>query len=626
MKKILLILIVGIISKTSLAQLTVKNSAFIYANDVVLFVKDDVKLDATDDYIYLRDEAQLIQGTGTTGNSGVGKLSVYQTGTVDNYAYNYWGSPVGNTDTDDASNRAFRAGATGGNDGVMYYNVPSTNEITSSPASYYIGSANGYNGSPNLTIADYWLWSYNSGTAYSEWIPLRSTGELAAGYGYTMKGVTGGNQKYDFRGKPNTGTITVSVIKDKYTLVGNPYPSAIYANDFIWDTSNITNLNATLYFWEQDTNNTHYLEAYRGGYATYTNVTDGAVPSTTPATFKTYNGDGTINNGNVGTGTKTVLEYLPVGQGFMIFGDETGLVSFKNSMRFFKKESDGDSYFFRPASTEDNEPAPIITGRTESSETTPIPSENELDEHGHPIIKYNALGYNIVPSDYNRFRINIDFNDTYTRQLLQTFHNTATDGFDRGLESKSASSLTTDANWVIDDVAYVAQAFEFEMKLKIPLHVKIANPQTIRFRMFDIQNFEKVEAIYLHDIEKDFYFDLKTQNYEVFLDEGDYTNRFEITFVNQSSALGIDDDYASQLQLFQNNGQTEVTILNPNSLDIKNFKLYDINGRLILSKTKLEHKNKYTFNTSTLSTGIYIANIKLAESDILITKKIIIHD
>ncbi len=115
----------------------------------------------------------------------------------------------------------------------MYYNVPSTDNITSLPASYV--QAPSYDGTPNLTIADYWLWTFNSGTEYSEWNPLRSTGEAAAaGYRYTMKGVTGGNQKYDFRGKPNTGDITVNVVTGKNTLVGNPYPSAIYANDFIF--------------------------------------------------------------------------------------------------------------------------------------------------------------------------------------------------------------------------------------------------------------------------------------------------------------------------------------------------------------------------------------------------------
>ncbi len=64
----------------SVAQLTVKGTSYIYSDDIVVFVEDDVKLDSTDDYFYLRNGAQLIQGTGATGNSGVGKLSVYQTG------------------------------------------------------------------------------------------------------------------------------------------------------------------------------------------------------------------------------------------------------------------------------------------------------------------------------------------------------------------------------------------------------------------------------------------------------------------------------------------------------------------------------------------------------------------
>ena len=64
----------------SLAQLTVRNDAFIFASDIEVYVEDDVNLTEANSTFYLRNEAQLLQGSGNTGNSGVGKLSVYQEG------------------------------------------------------------------------------------------------------------------------------------------------------------------------------------------------------------------------------------------------------------------------------------------------------------------------------------------------------------------------------------------------------------------------------------------------------------------------------------------------------------------------------------------------------------------
>ncbi len=100
-------LLAFILVNISFAQLTVEKDSYLFAKDVVLFVEDDVNLKEETAHLYLRNESQLIQGSGTTGNSGVGKLSIQQTGTVNTYAYNYWCSPVGNTDADDSDNREF---------------------------------------------------------------------------------------------------------------------------------------------------------------------------------------------------------------------------------------------------------------------------------------------------------------------------------------------------------------------------------------------------------------------------------------------------------------------------------------------------------------------------------------
>ena len=274
-----------------MAQISVSGNNYIYATtsvdapDVYVFVEDDVNLENSNSYFYLRNDAQLLQGTGSTGNSGVGKLSTYQSGTVNNFAYNYWCSPIGNTDLDNNANRSFRP-----NNNI--YDVTAA-PITSSLATYTTG-LDGTSGP--LVISSRWLYTYNPGTTYSEWNYISDSGTAAVGYGFTMKGTTGGNQLYDFRGKPNNGTISTNVVAGDWTLVGNPYPSALDALDYIHDTQNQTSINGALYYWEQDaTVNSHNVADYVGGYASYTINAAGTVETYTDATFDTYNSDGSLN-------------------------------------------------------------------------------------------------------------------------------------------------------------------------------------------------------------------------------------------------------------------------------------------------------------------------------------------
>jgi len=569
------------------AQLTVRNNAYVYVNDEVLFVEDDVDLIESNSFLYLRNGSQLLQGSGTSGNTGVGKLSVYQDGKASAAAYNYWCSPVGNVLGNNSNNRSFRANN-------QLYDVTSA-PITSSLATY----TTGYDGtSLPLVIASYWLWTYNPGTLYSEWDQVLETGDVTTGYGFTMKGTSGSsnNQLYDFRGKPNTGTILTNVLNGQDTLVGNPYPSALDARDYIHDATNSGLIETgTLYFWEQDLSITsHVIINYRGGYATYTINSAGTLETFIPATFDSYTFNGTLNTGgSVSASGKAVYRYIPIGQGFMIRGSGNGSVRTLNTMRNYVKEAASVSEFFRT-------------------------NNNNLrtDE-----LTYTEDGLQIIPEDYMRFRINVDFNETYTRQLLQNFHYTASADKDYGLESRSPELISSDAHWIQDGEPYSAQAFNFNIDLRIPLIVNIAEQQLVRFRIFDIQNFDDSQPIYIHDIENEVYVDLRVQNYELTLPEGDFSARFEIVFTSES--LSVDDIVFNDFEVYQNNSTSELTILNPNQLEIKNISLFDVGGKQIFSEFNLPIQANYTFSTKNLSDGVYIAKVTLDTSQGL-NKKVVI--
>jgi hypothetical protein len=275
----------------------------------------------------------------------------------------------------------------------------------------------------------------------------------------------------------------------------------------------------------------------------------------------------------------------------MVEGTANGVVKAKNSHRSYVKESAANSEFFKSS--------------------------------GDKKSKVNQSVFSIMPEAYKRFRLNIDFNDLYTRQLVQTFHPTATDGFDYGLESKinAADVLSSDAYWTINNDSYLAEALTFNEELKIPLVIKVAEESPIRIRIADIQNFTNSQSIYVHDTENETYVDLKEQDFEVYLERGEYNDRFEITFTEQ--VLSNTESSFENFRILHNNNTAILKIINKNNIELTQFQLYDILGKLILNDKLQSSNRKQTYSTSSLSNGVYIAKVTTAGNQI-ISKKIIV--
>ena len=589
------------------AQLTVTNSSYIFvdgngftegSNVAPIFVTDAVNLVGTNSNIYLRNEAQLIQSNAISANSGIGELSVQQTGTANTFSYNYWCSPVGNNS------------AAAGNEDARAALIDDSTGLISSNDAVFISGHDGV--SSPLQIPRRWLYSYVTSNEFSEWIDLDENSAIEPGLGFTMKGIEGGGQLYDFRGKANSGTITNNISADNFTLIGNPYPSAIDALLLIHDADN-ANIDTdgefspvttgALYYWEQQPTD-HFTENYIGGYAAYT-ISSGGVPSFVPAQFFAYDSSGNeIPLPPPGsTGSKVAGRYIPIGQGFMVEGSPTtpanSLVYTKNTHRVFHKESSGNSAFFRTSNTN-------VSSNDSRSES----------------VQYDDNGLAILPEDFKRFRLNVLFNNNFKRQLLQNFHNTATDNFDYGLEAPTSSDSATDAFWIQNDEAMAIQAHSFDIEKRIPVIIQTENQQAIDFSLFDIQNFDASQPIYVHDTENDIYVDLRVQNYSINLEAGNYTDRFEITF-QATEALNTEEIADEDFVVFQNTKNAELTILNPNGLDIKSVTLFDVTGKVVIDAKNLGTQNDYRFSTQSLSEGVYIATVAV-DSNQTTSKKVMI--
>lgn len=582
------------------SQIFVKNNTSIYAKNTVVFSKGNLDLNGTFSNFYLRNNAQFVQGTtGLSTNKGLGKLSVYQEGTVNNYAYNYWCSPVGNASAS-IGNEAF---------GISMLNRPTSNTV-SAPA-IILPSSNLNGDAATLSIASFWIYKFLSAINYSQWFAVLNANNIAAGEGFTMKGTAGSDltnvgetvtnnpysagpivasgQRYDFRGKPNDGNITVNIATDKFTLTGNPYPSALHVNAFLLDPSN-SDCTGIAYYWEQKKDiNSHVLLQYRGGYGTYSPISLNSNGIYVAATYDSYNISGVSNS----TGANANLyerKYAPIGQGFMVQGKSSftgaGNLTIKNAHREYYKETGTYTHFERNAMQQNS-----------------IPTE----------------GVNTV----SHLMLNTIINNDIVRQIALAFVTDATDGIDTGIDAKSPTdgSLPNDSYFFLANDKYVIQGINYDITKRVKVGIKVSTSTSVKFNLEEVINFDQSQAVYLYDGFDNSYHNLKIANYETSLSPGTYNNRFEITF--QDAALGTIDTIKNNFVLVQNNSTQLLAISNPNLVDVKSVAVYDITGKLVLEKTVLGAKSIYEFSTSIFSEGVYLVKIITTDNQNT-TQKIII--
>lgn len=618
----------------SQAQLFVSSGSFLYVNDQYVTVTQDVNLDNGGN-IYLRNESQLLQKT-TLGsnNTGFGTLSAFQEGTSNNFGYNYWCSPVGEP-----------SGSFGNSDfGISLLKRPTG--LTTFGGEAITTSLNGSTTNAALNISSRWIYTLTTTNQYSNWNYIAAATSIAAGQGFTMKGVSGSdnttvlgvqnnpgnNQRYDFRGKPNDGTINIPVGNSvdggtgytESTLTGNPYPSAINLNLFLLENSGYTVdyvtgittfvgspiINGIAYFWEhQKPATSHTLTDYVGGYATYVpNGLTAFSPGTyTSATWNTYNGDGSPNTEGSSAGTNYRRMYSPVGQGFIIKGSvTTGTAVMRNRYRVFNKEGVAENSQF------------------ERNSTNQVNSDSDTNWSEIP---------NLTGTDYTQFsklqvpqiRIQTILNNQFTREVVLAFNPNANDGFDIAFDAPAqGSNLPTDVYFPLtDDNQFVISTLPFDINKRIPFALKAVNQSTFRVYVGEIINFEGAENVFLFDKETNIYHDIKDSFVDITLPAGGTTtDRFEVTFLDET--LGNETIKSEQFMIVQNNENELLSIKNPNLVNLKSATLFDITGKLIFTKEKLGAEEIYSFPTIGLSDSIYIVKLITADNQ-EISKKVSIY-
>jgi len=613
MKNLLLSLALLLVGSSISAQLyvapntTSSTDSYIYVDDEVLYVEQDINLvenaydGTTEASIYLRNDAQLMQGGTTSTNTGTGFISIFQESSADAYDYTYWCSPISNTVG--TGNKWFSKG--------MFYD-----EVTLTDSNQALTTIADNGSSTPLTISTRWFFKW--APSVQRWHSAMAG--VPPGYGFIMKGtdVTVHSdpfadpniQRYDFRGRPNNGDITLPIqvgvpftdgLTYNYTLAGNPYPSALNLYDVFYDADNIEI--DSFKFWDEDRSiNSHYYIDNKGGYGTWLPGVDANDPGLyTVPTFLNYDNSGNPSGGSTGNGASFERLNSPVGQGFMIMANVIGdgFITIKNSHRRYAPEGAGNNSQFRNPNSGDA--GSTVVGQGGGTN--------------------NA---NLIP----HIRVQTFFGEnTHMRDMVLAFRPESTDGYDRGMDATHPMDgakaeayfkigTTTDSyqNLVIQTVPFeiskqVLIAFELEEETKF--YVNVADEVNTPF-----------EKAYLYDSVNGTYQEITNGKDAIqLLPAGVYEDRFYITFRgnttiedrNSDPLVVAQNELTANVDLFQNNKVATLEVSNPEGYDIKSVNIFDMNGKLVLSQENLGTQRRLAFPTANFSDGIYL--VKLATTD-----------
>lgn len=574
-----------------------------------------------DGVVDLVGESQLIQTEGSVLDTDSGGfIERDQQGTANGFNYNYWSSSVspiaGNTAT-----RGTGVSSTNTNhtiSGFLNDGTISSSYGTLTFASSYAAADSDTPTTPR-TLSTYWMYKYYGPTNdYYAWSSIDENSSILPGEGYTMKGTSGSAdisstfQNYVFKGRPNNGDITLQLDKssgDVDRLVGNPYPSAIDATEFILDNlhtsvggNNATGtvFNGALYFWDHfGEENSHNIGDYVGGYATR-NLTGGAAAISNDSRI-----NNTSDNGNPATGTKVPGEYIAVNQGFFVTtaldgfddGNSSSLVTidggdivFKNSQRAFVRENTSTSIFLNP-----NDDALDDTFKTTSNSDQVIGNTPTIR-----LVYHSPKGYH--------------------RQIVLGVEASASNDFDLGYDAFMIDVNEEDMYWVLADNKFVIQGVNnFNASQEFNLGLIVNEAGNIKIELDALRNVETNLNLFIKDNLTGETHKINDKAFEMYLEPGEYNERFKLVF--QSEILSVNDNHNEDDNIIYYDSITkQIKVISVDELSILDATLYNIIGQSI---TELVFSSDKISQPLNVNSGVYIVQLNTPNG--FINRKLIIN-
>ena len=437
---------------------------------------------------------------------------------------------------------------------VQTNNVSNTGQITQ------------YKNSNNLYRFDYTLWSApvsgqnllafspqtvsnrfyeyrygtnSAGTALSAYFHVdASANSFTPGKGYlirmpdTAAGVNGFNTgstalsfNGTFAGTPNNGTITVplSTNGDRFTSIGNPYPSPISVSDFFSQNSSVIDSNGAIYLWrKRNATNT-------SSYATLT--------------LAAYTANGSGQNATNSTGGQNASGFFTGGSSNWLLAPGQGfLVQTKSGVTG------------SPVATFTNSMRRIVPGAGTAFLRT---TEGAI----------------------SRMWINISNSNTAFSQAALVYMPGATTGNDFALDGKRFTESG------IADIYTLSGTEELAVQARpdfipadvVPLGFTAPTAGNYTINLDRVEGvFNNGQAIYLVDTTEGIVRNLTDKSYEFTTEAGTFNNRFELRYT--TAALSVTNNNKANAMVYVQGGNLNVST---QGSSLQQVTVYDLNGRLV---------------------------------------------
>jgi len=219
--------------------------------------------------------------------------------------------------------------------------------------------------------------------------------------------------------------------------------------------------------------------------------------------------------------------------------------------------------------------------------------------------------YGTCYSQMQTVRINCETPNGYVRQLLLGFtdDDTATDGIDYGYDGPCVDNFPDDLNWIIEDNRYIIQGVgAFDNTKQYPLGIFLQNSGTISISLFSQENFSSPIDLFIYDAILDTYTQINNQDFSTVLSNGNYLDRFYLTFSNPNENLGLNNIQELDLTIKYIKNSGEIIINSNNNYLISNVKLFDLLGKELLNEN-ISTSNKIRIPIKTINSKNVVIHI-----------------
>jgi len=204
---------------------------------------------------------------------------------------------------------------------------------------------------------------------------------------------------------------------------------------------------------------------------------------------------------------------------------------------------------------------------------------------GFSIQAKNHLATTMVTTvETNRVWINVTDTQGAFSQTLMGYRSGATDGYDHALDGAFMNDGAISLASLIGGDRYAIQfkGLPFVATDVVPLSFKATYNGTYTFNIdhadgfFNTANF----GVYIHDTLNNTYTNIKSGGYTFTCAAGTFNNRFQLTYSNPSTNLGVDANAftASSLLVYQDNA---AIIINAGTAILKDIALYTLTGQML---------------------------------------------